>query len=688
MKKQKKLLLILISIISITLLFVPILSFADESTITATVSFDQNNNKKVNLSAVDTTYNIIAIKYVDKEIPEENYRYFLEEHDDIHTLTFTPAKEISTSFEVDGYGTHTIYIENGNYEIKLLYITNDDPNLRPEINITPSEKTLNISVSSPVELQELKIAKIANSDDTVDFDTTGTTITFTKDSNNNNLYTATYTVSEDGYYLVNAKNTSTYSISRTYVGKKFLFSTQNIDTETYKITDNSGKLKFSITTYAAPLQEVGIVDKSLITNVDDISEIRSKAQTFQIASAEITGEECPFEYPVTQNTTFVIYAVDKTGNTFTHKGFPVVVENKPTIDINVIQNATNSTKYTITATDDQYNITEMKVKKGDNVSETDLKSSGESLTITPGKTVTAEYTITESCTLNIYVKDSNNYEQCAKVTITIHTIQNPLTITSTNQGSQTEAIVNITATDTEYNITTLKYAKGDYSENYETYFANNGTALQITSGKTVNYTFKPTESGSYTFYAEDEKGNKNMHLVTITITPITPVPTDLSYEIIVPDEYSRDKATITLKITPAESAPSSINYNGQTITLTNGVGTFEVTQNGNYTMQFSSTDGDPITKTFTVTKIFKLGDINDDGDVNLKDLLLLRRHIASSISTTHDDWILSGKALASANIDMDSKNTISLLDVLKLRRYLAAKQSSVIAENHPEWLNL
>ena len=697
MKKQKKLLLIVISIILAMQLFIPILSFADGSTLTVNASWDPNNDKKINLTASDTTNTIVAIKYVDKKITEQEYEYFLEDHDDIRNLTITPSKQISTSFEVSGYGDHTIFIEtedstHTDFYVRLITITNTDPTLKPTINIstdTATHKTLNISVSSPIDLSWLKIAKISNVSDEVDFNTTGTSITFTKDTNNNNLYTATYTVLEDGFYSVNAKNASANSTFKIYAGTKFIFETQNIDSKTHKITDNSGKLKFSITTYAAPLAEVGIVDKSLITNIDDLEELRSKSQNFQIASAQVTGIECSFEYPVSQNTTFVIYALDTMGNKFRHTNLPVVVEeDKPTMDLQVSQNGVNSTQYTITATNDKYNITEMKVKKGDNVSEEDLKANGESLTITPGQTVTAQYTITESCILNIYLKDSKNNEQIITATINVQHIENPLKITSANVGTES-AIVNVTATDTTYDITTLKYAKGDYSGNYKTYFANNGTPLEITSGKTVNYTFRPTESGNYTFYAKDTNGNEYALLITVTISQIDPPPADLSYEIIVPDEYTRDKATITLKITPAESAPTSIEYNGKTIALTNGVGTFEVDKNGTYTMYFSSNNGEPIEKTFTVSKIYLLGDINNDTKISSIDLLLLRRHIAAQKSTNlNDDWLLSGRALVSANINMDSNNEINLQDVLKLRRFLAAKQNSSIADNHPDWLNL
>ena len=49
------------------------------------------------------------------------------------------------------------------------------------------------------------------------------------------------------------------------------------------------------------------------------------------------------------------------------------------------------------------------------------------------------------------------------------------------------------------NITTIKYAKGNYTSDY---FASNGTIVS-------NNQIRVTENGTYTVYAEDSSGNKN-----------------------------------------------------------------------------------------------------------------------------------------------------------------------------------
>ena len=520
----------------------------------------------------------------------------------------------------------------------------------------------------------------------VDFTTTGTSITFTQDSTNTNTYTATYTASEEGYYKLYAENNTGKTTNDIYLGKIYSITILNLD-EYGKINDASGRVKFALTDAAYKITEVGIVKKSDLTNENDFEEIRSKAEKFQFTPSKTPD----FEYPVTENSTFIIYAIDEENYTYTYSGLTVKVEDDVShINISIQQDETDRTKFTITATDDAYNITEIKVKKGENVSEEDLKSNGESLTITPGKTVNVDYTITESCTLNVYAKDSNNNENYTSIKVTITQIDNPITFESVKDESASEFTINITVNDTKSNIKTLKYATGDHTTDYKTYFANNGTVLTITEGKTVNYAFKPTESGYYTFYAKDENNNESVHLLDVKITEIDPpVVDDLAIDVTgIPTTWTRDEATLTLKITPGEAAPSSLSFNGQTITLTNGVGTFKVYKNGEYTITLTDSTGKDVSKTFSISTIYKLGDIDDSGEIDLKDILLLRRHVASLKTSNHSEWTLTGKALASANIDCDENGTISLSDVLKLRRYVAASKSASIAEKYPSWLEL
>ena len=87
---------------------------------------------------------------------------------------------------------------------------------------------------------------------------------------------------------------------------------------------------------------------------------------------------------------------------------------------------------------------------------------------------------------------------------------------------------------------------------------------------------------------------------------------------------------------------------------------------------------------------YNIGNINGDEEINLKDLLKLRRYIAVSINSTllqsHQGWELNDTEKTMADINGDEK--IDLMDILTLRRYLAASKNSSIAQNHPEWMRM
>ena len=84
---------------------------------------------------------------------------------------------------------------------------------------------------------------------------------------------------------------------------------------------------------------------------------------------------------------------------------------------------------------------------------------------------------------------------------------------------------------------------------------------------------------------------------------------------------------------------------------------------------------------------YKVGNINKDKEIDLNDLLKLRRYIAMDKTKTHTtDWNLTEEEQKYADVNADGK--IELQDILKLRRYIAAQKSESIAKNHPDWLKL
>ena len=86
------------------------------------------------------------------------------------------------------------------------------------------------------------------------------------------------------------------------------------------------------------------------------------------------------------------------------------------------------------------------------------------------------------------------------------------------------------------------------------------------------------------------------------------------------------------------------------------------------------------------SKTYKKGDIDGNVPVNLMDLLKLRRYIANKKRTQKiTEWELSEEEKSRADVHEEGKEEINLMDVLVLRRYIAADKSETVKQNHPNW---
>ena len=107
----------------------------EEGTLSASVKRDEINRDQINIVATDTTYNIEKIKYVHKRIEKEDISYFEEDNEDVYELTFSPAKNVETSFMMDGYWTYTVYVKNSHGDAFLSRITIHDPEDLPDLTL-------------------------------------------------------------------------------------------------------------------------------------------------------------------------------------------------------------------------------------------------------------------------------------------------------------------------------------------------------------------------------------------------------------------------------------------------------------------------------------------------------------------------------------------------------------------------
>lgn len=183
-KKNISIFVILIMIIQV---LIPIVSQATEFsegeiTLNVELKRDETNSNQINITATDSKYKITDLKYVHKYIETSNASYFEEDHDDIYTFEITPSQSIQESFELDGYGSYTVYAKNEVGNAFLSRITVNDPNDMPQITLTRDEENLmNVTIhvtSKNSIIEKIKIAKMESLNDNIDFSIQGTDIEF------------------------------------------------------------------------------------------------------------------------------------------------------------------------------------------------------------------------------------------------------------------------------------------------------------------------------------------------------------------------------------------------------------------------------------------------------------------------------------------------------------------------------
>ena len=214
--KIKRILLISIILVLMIQVVLPIVSKASENdvnskesdvTMNIELKRDETNSNIINITATDSKYKITDLKYVHKYIETSNVDYFEQNNSDVYTFDITPAQTIQESFELDGYGSYTVYGKNERGDRFLSRLTVNDPNDMPQITITKDEENpLNITIqvtSTNNNITKLKIAKKQNINDTIDFSIQGTDIEFIESNDVTVKYSG---ITEDGLYVIYAED--------------------------------------------------------------------------------------------------------------------------------------------------------------------------------------------------------------------------------------------------------------------------------------------------------------------------------------------------------------------------------------------------------------------------------------------------------------------------------------------------
>ena len=520
-RRIKKLLVLLLIIVMLLPISLPIVSKAVDTETSSTseevypinveLKRDETNPNLIHITATSTESNIIALKYVHQYIDTDNASYFEEEHEDIYTFDITPAKMIEETFELEGYGSYTVYAKDANGNGFLARLTVNDPNDMPQITLTKDQENpliLNIDVTSNKNtITKLKIAKKENIHDMIDFSTQGTDIEFMESSHVSVRYTE---ITEEGLYVVYAEdNKGNKTTNQIYLAEQ--------DTPiSVEITDgtNPREVNLHITNPICNIVSVKVAKSSEITDFSDFESIEGLPI--------IEGQTVDVTYTAEENDSYVFYIEDEAGNkVMTHKR---ITAEENTMQIMIEQDENSPGNLTITATDTMCDIVEMKVAIGDNIDLNYFENNGENISIEPGREVVAKYTVQENCTINVFIRDEQGYTYIYKRNLI--GINNPepepsqaptiILTQNTDNPKQIDVIVR----GDRSNIDEVKWATGEQDI---AYFATNGTRIgQDKVGVAIHTEFTIQTIGPYTVYAKDDAGNEAVETIEITNIDKTP----------------------------------------------------------------------------------------------------------------------------------------------------------------------
>ena len=370
---------------------------AGETSINVSLKRDSVDKNKINITAIDSAYKITELKYVHKYIKIEEIEYFEADNEDVHTISITPAQKIEQSFEMDGYGSYTVYVKNEKGDRYLSRMTIKNPAEMPDITLTRDSddmRKLEIQVTSQNnKIVKIKIARKEKYDDTIDFETQGEELKFESSNNVNVKYTS---ATEDGIYVIYAEDDQeNKSTSQTYLGE----TKTPIQTRT-TLDNKSRKAQIEIEDSLCKIVKVKVAKKSKINNINDF---KTEGESIEIVPANSIN----IEYVAPEDDTYMFYIEDEAGY---KKMIQMRITKENSIDISVSQDDNDKKIITIKATDSICNIVKIKVAVGENIDSDYFKTNGQELQITPGKKVEVKCSVSENCILNIYVEDEEGYK--------------------------------------------------------------------------------------------------------------------------------------------------------------------------------------------------------------------------------------------------------------------------------------
>ena len=285
-----------------------------------------------------------------------------------------------------------------------------------------------------------------------------------------------------------------------------------------------------------------------------------------------------------------------------------------------------------------------------------------------------EYSAKEPTNKNVTVKITSNEEIQEVEGWTLSSDRKVLTKEYTENTKETITVKDLAGNETEVNIEisnidkTAPNGKIEYSTKELT---NKNVIVTITANEEVQniegwnlsndkktLTKEYTENAKETITIKDIAGNEAQANIEISNIDKTAPSVNVSYS-----TKDLTKENVIVTITSSEELQ---NIEGWNLSSDKKILTKEYTANTKETITVKDMVGNEIQVNIEITNIDKtVGDINQDGKIDVTDFLMLKRHLVAGNKT---DWILTGKSLLAA--DMNEDGNVDITDMLMLKRII------------------
>ena len=576
-------------------------------------------SKSVTVSNIDKTAPTINVTASTTNLTKDNVTLTITATDSQSNLadqayswdnqqTWTVAR----TKEVTANGTYTVYVRDkaGNVANKSITVSNID-RTAPTINVTSN--TINWTKDNVT----LTITATDNEggsgldEKPYSWDGTNWGTSTTKEVTANGTYTA--------YVKDKAGNVANKSITVNNIDKTL--PTVNITPNTTNWTKDNVTLTISV------------------NNAQGSSGLDDKPYSWDKTNwGTSTTKE------VTVNGTYKVYVKNKAG-TIVEKSITISNIDKTLPTVNIIPSTPNWTKDNVTLT-----ITATDNEGGSGLDEKPYSWDGTNWGTSTTKEVTANGTYTA------YVKDKAG--NVANKSITVNNIDKTLPTVNITPNTTNWTKDNVTLT---ISVNNAQGSSGLDDKPYSWDKTNWGTST--TKEVTVNGTYKVYVKNKAGTIVEKSITINNIDKIapTIKLTANTVDGADTNTQMILTVDATDNEDGVGLSEQPYSWDEGKTWASEKTKTIT---------ENGKYVVYVKDALGNVSNREIVVSEIetYIKADINNDGKIDVTDLIILKRHI---IAPNGSNWVLTGIKLLAADINGDGK--VDVTDLYQLKRKVLNK---------------